>query len=57
MTSIKQAWKTCALGLAMTAAAAAAHAAAIPSVIKIGTLYASSGAFAVASEGQYEGLQ
>lgn len=30
---------------------------AAPSVIKIGTLYASTGNFAVASKGQYEGLQ
>ena len=57
MTRIKHTWKSIALGLTMTAVAAAAHAAAAPSVIKIGTLYASSGAFAVASQGQYEGLQ
>lgn len=35
----------------------AAQATTAPSVIKIGTLYASSGPFAVASQGQYQGLQ
>lgn len=35
----------------------AAQAATAPSVIKIGTLYASSGPFAVASQGQYKGLK
>ena len=34
-----------------------AHATTAPSVIKIGTLYASSGAFAFPSQGQYEGLK
>ncbi|MHB1666913.1 MAG: amino acid ABC transporter substrate-binding protein [Thiomonas sp.] len=57
MTSMPNAWKRAAAGMAMSVAAVAAHAAAAPSVIKIGTLYASSGAFAVASQGQYEGLQ
>ncbi len=37
--------------------AAAAQPANAPSVLTIGTLYASSGPFAVASKGQYEGLQ
>lgn len=46
-----------AAGLALSATAVAAHAAAAPSQIKIGTLYASSGPFAVASQGQYEGLK
>lgn len=36
---------------------ATARAATAPSVIKIGTLYASSGAFAFPSQGQYEGLK
>ncbi len=40
-------------GLATSLAATLAHAAAAPSVIKIGTLYASSGPFAVASQGQF----
>ncbi len=44
-------------GLATSLAATLAHAAAAPSVIKIGTLYASSGPFAVASQGQFEGLK
>ncbi len=57
MTSMSKAWKRAAAAMAMSAVAVAAHAAAAPSVIKIGTLYASSGAFAVASQGQYEGLQ
>lgn len=35
----------------------AAQAATAPSAIKIGTLYASSGPFAVASQGQYKGLK
>lgn len=47
---------TAAMALAM-GGAVAAHAAMAPSEIKIGTLYASSGPFAVASQGQYEGLQ
>ena len=34
-----------------------AHAATAPSVIKIGTLYASTGTFEVTSQGQYEGLK
>jgi branched-chain amino acid transport system substrate-binding protein len=36
---------------------ALAYASSPPSVIKIGTLYASSGPFAVASQGQYQGLK
>ncbi|HTX57568.1 MAG TPA: ABC transporter substrate-binding protein [Candidatus Acidoferrales bacterium] len=44
-------------GLAAIGVYRPAHAAAPPSVIKIGTLYASSGTFAVASQGQYQGLQ
>lgn len=46
-----------ATGLALSATALAAHAATAPSEIKIGTLYASSGPFAVASQGQFEGLK
>lgn len=46
-----------AAGLALSATAVATHAAAAPAEVKIGTLYASSGPFAVASQGQYEGLQ
>ncbi len=57
MKRFKQAWTSIALGMTMTAVAATAYAAAAPSVIKIGTLYASSGAFAVASQGQFEGLK
>jgi len=34
-----------------------AQAASAPPVIKVGTLYASTGTFAVASQGQYEGLK
>ncbi len=60
-THVKRAWTACAgalfaSGLALSAGAPA-HAATAPSEIKIGTLYASSGPFAVASEGQYHGLQ
>ncbi|MCU4160354.1 ABC transporter substrate-binding protein [Acidiphilium sp. AL] len=48
----------CVAGAAMSAlAAGSAGAATAPAVLKIGTLYASSGSFAVASEGQYQGLQ
>jgi len=39
------------------AATSIAHAAAPPATLTIGTLYASSGPFAVSSEGQYHGLQ
>lgn len=51
-----------AAGLALSAAAVLvaggkAQAAPAPSVVTIGTLFASTGAFAVASQGQYEGLQ
>jgi branched-chain amino acid transport system substrate-binding protein len=42
---------------ALIATSGAAMAAGPPSVITIGTLYASSGPFAVSSEGQYHGLQ
>ncbi|MGC9271610.1 ABC transporter substrate-binding protein [Acidiphilium sp.] len=45
------------LGVAAALAFATAHAATAPSTIKIGTLYASSGPFAVSSEGQYHGLE
>ncbi len=53
----KRGWalKSAAAALALTWGAA--HAAAAPAVIKIGTLYASSGSFAVASQGQLEGLK
>ncbi|MGC9184345.1 MAG: amino acid ABC transporter substrate-binding protein [Thiomonas sp.] len=44
-------------GLTLGTAALAAQAATAPSVIKIGTLYASSGPFAVASQGQFDGLK
>jgi branched-chain amino acid transport system substrate-binding protein len=43
--------------LALVVSGAIAQAASAPSVIKIGTLYASTGTFAVASQGQYQGLQ
>ena len=55
--NIRKALKALAAGAAFTVTAAAAQAAGAPAVIKIGTLYASSGAFAVASQGQYEGLR
>jgi branched-chain amino acid transport system substrate-binding protein len=48
---------TLALSGALGAAMVTAHAATAPSVIKVGTLYASSGSFAVASQGQYQGLK
>lgn len=44
-------------GLVSTGFIRPAQAIAAPSVIKIGTLYASSGTFAVASQGQYNGLK
>ena len=44
-------------GLILAGALRPALAATAPSEIKIGTLYASSGTFAVASQGQYQGLQ
>jgi len=53
-------WKTVAAAAALAAAgiaSQAAHAAMAPAQIKIGTLYASTGPFAVASQGQYEGLK
>ncbi len=43
--------------LALAGASFAAHAATAPAQIKIGTLYASTGPFAVASQGQFEGLK
>ncbi|HEX7389192.1 MAG TPA: ABC transporter substrate-binding protein [Acidiphilium sp.] len=47
-----------AAGVAMAAlAAGSASAATAPSVLKIGTLYAGSGPFAVASQSEYQGLQ
>ena len=49
--------KTAAAAVALAAASFGAHAAAAPAQIKIGTLYASTGPFAVASQGQYEGLK
>ncbi len=59
---LQRAWTACAAGLlasglALSAAAAPAHAATAPSEIKIGTLYASSGAFAVPSQSQLQGLK
>ncbi len=49
--------KAAVAAMALAAASFGAHAATAPSVIKIGTLYASTGPFAVASQGQYEGLK
>jgi branched-chain amino acid transport system substrate-binding protein len=49
--------KAAAAAMACAVASFGAHAASAPSEIKIGTLYASSGPFAVASQGQYEGLK
>ena len=49
--------KTAAAAVALAAASFGAHAAGAPAEIKIGTLYASTGPFAVASQGQYEGLK
>lgn len=45
------------LPLALGAGVARAETPPIPTSIKIGTLYASTGPFAVTSQGQYEGLQ
>ncbi len=45
------------VGLVATGTLRPARADAPPSQIKIGTLYASTGTFAVASQGQYQGLQ
>lgn len=57
----KRALGACAAGILASGLALAgigqAAAATAPSVLKIGTLYASSGSFAVASEGQYHGLE
>ncbi len=49
--------KAAAAAVALAAASFAAHAAGAPAQITIGTLYASTGPFAVASQGQYEGLK
>jgi len=49
--------KTVAACAASAAFSIGAHAASAPSEITIGTLYASTGPFAVASLGQYEGLE
>ena len=49
--------KSVAASLALAGASFAAHAAAAPAQIKIGTLYASTGPFAVASQAQFEGLK
>ncbi len=49
--------KTAAAAVALAGASFAAHAATAPAQIKIGTLYASTGPFAVASQGQFEGLK
>jgi branched-chain amino acid transport system substrate-binding protein len=46
-----------AAGMAATSLVHPVRAASAPSVIKIGTLYASTGTFAVASQGQYDGLK
>ncbi len=56
-TNASKTLKATAAAVAMAVSAMAAHAAAAPSELKIGTLYASSGPFAVASQGQYEGLK
>lgn len=57
--SLKHMLKTFALPLSLALGTGVAHAQSpvAPSVLKVGTLYASSGPFAVASEGQYHGLQ
>ncbi|MBW4048547.1 MAG: ABC transporter substrate-binding protein [Proteobacteria bacterium] len=52
-----KAMKAMAAAGALTLSALGAHAATAPAELKIGTLYATSGPFAVASQGQYEGLQ
>ncbi len=49
--------KAAAAAVALAAASFGAHAAGAPAEIKIGTLYASTGGFAVASQGQFEGLK
>ncbi len=49
--------KSAAAAVALAGASFAAHAATAPAQIKIGTLYASTGPFAVASQGQFEGLK
>lgn len=56
---LKQVLKAAALPLALAMGVGIAHAdtPTAPAVLKIGTLYASSGSFAVASEGQYQGLE
>jgi branched-chain amino acid transport system substrate-binding protein len=62
MKARRSRWFACAAALVIAGLVSAgfvrpAQAAAAPSVIKIGTLYASSGTFAVASQGQYDGLK
>ena len=52
-----KAMKAMAAAGALTLSTLGAHAATAPAELKIGTLYATSGPFAVASQGQYEGLQ
>ena len=55
---LQRAWTACAAGLlASGLAMSAASAQTAPSEIKIGTLYASSGAFAVPSQSQLQGLK
>jgi branched-chain amino acid transport system substrate-binding protein len=58
---LRRAWAVCAASLVASILALSgggtALAASAPSVLKIGTLYASSGPFAVASQGQYAGLE
>lgn len=54
---LKQFRLAAAMAAAALGAAGAASAATAPSVIKIGTLYAGSGNFAVASQAQYKGLE
>ncbi|CAB3687759.1 amino acid ABC transporter substrate-binding protein [Trinickia soli] len=49
--------KAAATAMACAIASFGAHAATAPAQITIGTLYASTGPFAVASQGQYEGLK
>ncbi|MGN6668692.1 MAG: amino acid ABC transporter substrate-binding protein, partial [Trinickia sp.] len=49
--------KATAVAIACAFASFGAQAAAAPAQINIGTLYASTGPFAVASQGQYEGLK
>lgn len=55
--TLKKTRLTAAVAALALAAAGAASAETAPSVIKIGTLYAGSGNFAVASQSQYQGLK